>query len=182
MGEGSALFELAHAFAQHPQRAVELYVLVDPGYFAGSHGAARGRPATQPAPDQVFLNPIERRPQVISAILGPARAQQLVGRNRRGHVGARFVLQRQCGFSEQRLFLGLQRHALHAFLLLADQVEAVEHVVSALDHVMHDVAFVRHADTRRISFARCCHGCLASNQIRSCCSWLSLNASAHTWS
>lgn len=109
---------------------------------------------------EVFLNAVKDRPEIVAAILEAARREQLVlGDRRRGGGVGRVIPQGERGAGKDGLLVAVQGHGLHAVLLLADQVEAVEHVECAVDDVLHDVALVGHADIPDV-FA-CDHAVLA---------------------
>ena len=91
------------------------------------------------------MRPVKNRPEVVAAILEAARDEQLAFGDRGGCLGVgRVVSQREGGAGERVLFVARERHGAHAVLLLADQVESVEHVECAIDDVLHDIAFVGH--------------------------------------
>lgn len=104
---------VAHGVSEHPQRAVQFYVLIGAGAGAGAghgpggHCASACRASTQSAFREVFLHAVEDRPEVVSTILETARREQLVPCDRRSDGGVgRVVTQGERGAgirSERRL-------------------------------------------------------------------------------
>jgi hypothetical protein len=115
---------------------------------SGALGAAAGLATA----DHVLLHALERRPQAVADVLGPARLDQLLGRHRGGpwppvsstvrspKRSARAAVAKAISFGRREL----QR--LHRLGVLAHRLELVEHAERAFDHLALDVALVRDAD------------------------------------
>lgn len=90
------------------------------------HGRGHQVPAFLLALGHVLLNPVERAPQVGAAIVEPPRGQELrLGDGRRPVVVV--VFQREGRAGEGRLLAALEPQRFHAFALLGDRFEAVQH-------------------------------------------------------
>src|SRR5713226_8998570 len=78
-----------HPLAEYPQSLVQLYVLVDALDLARRRAATTASGiaanASQPAANCVLLNDIERRPQIVGAVISTARTKELLRHD--GRIG-----------------------------------------------------------------------------------------------
>ncbi len=155
---------LAHGIREHPERAVQFHVLVDAGDGDGWTCAPAARVSVQAALRERFLYAIKNGPEIVAAVLEAARAEQLAFGDRGGRFRVGWVIAQGEGRAGERvLFVSRERDGLHAFLLLADHVESVEHVECAIDDVLRGIALVGHTHLAH-GFARN-HAVLANEPV-----------------
>ncbi|AMR39198.1 hypothetical protein LG71_25860 [Pluralibacter gergoviae] len=138
-------FELPQTFGQQPQRAIEADVLIDALHSARALMTASGSPAGQTSFDEVFLYPVEHRPQIRAIVIEPVCRQNLAFSYRQ-HLAFAVIFERQGRPCEDFRLAIIERDRSHGFAGVLHLVESAQDLVGAFDYMVCDIALVGHTN------------------------------------
>ena len=135
-----------HLRRQVPKSAIDPHVLSEGRDPTRMAEISVRRPTGQAAPQQVLLDAIQRAPEIVRLVLDPTAAQKLRGL----HAGFSHVrvAHRHRRVGELELLVPQELSGLHTLDLAGQDLKLLGDAKRARDHLIDDVAPVRHTDTR----------------------------------